>query len=216
MPGMASKAGLEPFLTPERLAPYRGAVGGDLDAALPLYEWNTQIGAALLEVLGHLEIVMRNAMDRSLSVWFSTTPLTGEWYDDPLHLFDSYRTDDVQAAHGRLARAGKADTHGRVIAELPFGFWRFLLSGRYQTTLWAQALRHAFPGLQPQSRAVVYGIVDDLGTLRNRIAHHEPIHHLDLAKRHADLLQLAAYIDPGVGAWVDSVSRVATVLAARP
>jgi hypothetical protein len=187
-----------------------------LDAAIALYEWNAQIGAALLEVLGHVEIVLRNALDRSLSAWFSTTSLPGEWYDDPLNLFDAYGKEDVNAARDKLARARKTETHGRIIAELPFGFWRFLLSRKYQNTLWAQALRHAFPGLQPQTRSVVYNIVDDLSTLRNRIAHHEPIHHLPLGSRYADLLRLATLIDPGVGGWIVSVSRFSAVSGARP
>ena len=57
--------------------------------------------------------------------------------------------------------AGEADCQQERVRieadpELSFGFWRFLLSKRYQNTLWAPHLRKAFPGMRTQSREVVY------------------------------------------------------------
>lgn len=77
-------------------------------------------------------------------------------------------------------------------------------------------MRHAFPGLQPQRRADVYDLVDAHSRLRNRIAHHEPVHQLDLARHHEDVLRLAGYVDADVRAWIASVSRVGDVLSSRP
>jgi hypothetical protein len=51
--------------------------------------------------------------------------------------------------------------HGKVVAELTFGFWRYILAGTYQATLWSPALRHAFPHLRTRDRAAVYGPVDN-------------------------------------------------------
>ena len=209
-------ARIRPYLSAERLAPYQLATGGDPEKALRLYEWNAQVGAAFLEILGHLEIVLRNALDRQLQIWHDAQGLPGRWYDDPLGVFDPHRRDDVSTARQRLQRDGKSETPGRIIAELSFGFWRFLLGRHYQNSLWAHALRHAFPGLQPQRRADVYDLVDAHSRLRNRIAHHEPVHQLDLARHHEDVLRLAGYVDADVQAWIASVSRVGDVLASRP
>jgi hypothetical protein len=105
---------------------------------------------------------------------------------------------------------------GKVIAELTFGFWRYVLAAPYQSTLWARALRHAFPNLNPARRATVYQLVDRLNSVRNRVAHHEPIHHLNIAARHQEVLLAASWIDPAAAAWIAATSRVTTVLEMRP
>jgi hypothetical protein len=126
-------ARIRPYLSAERLARYQLATGGDPEKALRLYEWNAQVGAAFLEILGHLEIVLRNALDRQLQTWHDAQGLPGRWYDDPLGVFDPHRREDVSAARQRLQRDGKSETPGRIIAELSFGFWRFLLVGTTRT-----------------------------------------------------------------------------------
>lgn len=207
---------LEHRLSPERLKPYRYAVGNDLDAALRLYTWNAEVGAAFFEVLGHFEVILRNALHDQLTTWHAARGRPGEWYDDPAGVLKQARREDIAQARGRIARDRKTETPGKVVAELMFGFWRFLLDKGYQTTLWAQALPHAFPHLQPQQRQAVYDPVERFARLRNRIAHHEPIHHLPLAALHGDMLTVAGYIEPGLQAWIDGLSRVPGLLAARP
>lgn len=103
-----------------------------------------------------------------------------------------------------------------MVAELSFGFWRFLRDRRYQTTLWPQALRFAFPHQGSSTRREIYAAVNDLHRLRNRIAHHEPIHHLPLAARHLQLLRVVGHIDPAVQAWISGLSRVPELLRAWP
>jgi hypothetical protein len=60
-------------------------------------------------------------------------------------------------------------------------------------------------------------------TLRNRIAHHEPIHRptiaktgRDIAGMHEALLDLLDWIDHDVHHWVTANSRVPALLQARP
>jgi hypothetical protein len=100
-----------------------------------------------------------------------------------------------------------------VIAELTFGFWRYILTAHYQTTLWAPALRRAFPHLGSQRRAAVYPLIDRLHSLRNRVAHHEPVHALNIAARYKELLHVSGWIDPAAAAWIGQTSRVPDVLA---
>jgi hypothetical protein len=207
---------LEERLSVARLRPYRQAGGGDLEPALALYAWNTLAAGAFFEDLGHLEVVLRNALHTELAAWHANNRRPGEWYDDPAGLLAPQRLDDVAAARQRLSRSRQVETSGKIVAELTFGFWRFLLDKRYQTTLWAPALRHAFPHLTPRNRALVYEPLDRLHRLRNRIAHQEPIHHFPLPDHHADLLRLVGFIDPTVQTWITSGSRVPQILAARP
>ena len=44
----------------------------------------------------------------------------------------------------RISREGKAPTRGRVVAGLPFGFWRALFDKKYDG-LWVSDLHRAFP-----------------------------------------------------------------------
>lgn len=206
---------LEHHLTSERLGPYRAAAG-DLDSAIGLYEWNAQVGAALLEVLGHFEVILRNALAGQLRDWHAVRRLPGEWYHDPLGVLGPRRAVDIQSALDHLRRDRKRETPGQVIARLPFGFWRFLLGRRYQPTLWTQALRRTFPGLRSRRRTDVFIPVDELGRLRNRIAHHEPIHQLHLPHLHDNILRISGYMHPDLRVWIAQVSRVPDVLRHRP
>lgn len=207
---------MENRLSTERIGPYRRAVGGDLERAVALYVWNAEVAASFFEVLGHLEVLLRNALHDELTDWHSTRRRPLHWYDDPDGVLDEKRQADIATARMRLRRDRKEETPGKIVAELSFGFWRFLLDRRYQNTLWAQALRRAFPYLVPQRRQAVYGPIEHLARLRNRIAHHEPIHHLPLAQHHDDVLRVAGYMDPALEAWLASISRVPAMLGVRP
>lgn len=76
--------------------------------------------------------------------------------------------------------SGPRPHEGRVVAELTFGFWRYLLIARYEHSLWNPAIRAKFSALGhlsgTDSRRQVYDRVENLNYLRNRVAHHEPIY----------------------------------------
>lgn len=212
---------LTTLLTPERLAPYRAAVGGDTDRALDLYEWNGRISAAVFEDLGYLEVVLRNACHHQLGRWHRARGGAGPWYLDPV--FTTASQDDIDKARRRATRAGRTELPGRVVAELMFGFWRFLHARSYEATLWTPCLRLAFPHLQPRRRQIVYTRLDHLNTLRNRIAHHEPVHGAriagtghDIAGLHTEMLEVLGWIDPVVEHWVRARSAVPSLLTDRP
>jgi hypothetical protein len=207
---------IEQRVSLERLGAYRAVAGGDLDRAVDLYEWNAAVSGAFFEVLGHLEVILRNALNEQLTVWHAATGRPGGWYDDPAGILDEHRHEEIATARERLLKARKSETAGRIVAELNFGFWRFLLDKRYQPILWAQALRHAFPNLTPADRRAVYGPVVRLNEFRNRIAHHEPIHRLDLTRLHQEALGIVDLIDHDVASWLSGLSRVPALSSARP
>lgn len=215
MPGDEPDAApIAAVLSPERLAPYLRATGGDLTAAVRLYEWNLAVSGALYEALGILEVAVRNALSAQLATHHGT--LAGNWYDDPLGVLSDLAHDDIAAARRRVRKLRRPETPGRIIAELSFGFWKFLLAKRYEATLWTGYLRHAFPNLQPQNRATVYRALDELHTVRNRIAHHEPIHNRDLTADTLTIYRLLDWIDHDVRAWAVTLSRLQPTIASRP
>jgi hypothetical protein len=217
-PAQWSPADLSRLLSSPRFGRYV-SVAGSAERAADLYAWNGRLSGAVHEELGMLEVVLRNALDRQLVKYHQVT-LNGDgrWYADPLMPWQSARMID-QIDRARAQATGNwrfPEVHGKVIAEVTFGFWRYVLAAPYQSTLWAPALRHAFPYLNPARRATVYQLVDRLNSVRNRVAHHEPIHCLNIAARHKEVLLAASWIDPAAAAWIEETSRVTTVLKMRP
>lgn len=209
------------LLTPERLAPYKAAAGGDIEGALDLYEWNSRISAAVFEDLGYLEVALRNACHNQLTTWNRRENNDAPWYFSTI--FGQESQKDIEKARRRSTRGGRSELPGRVIAELMFGFWRFLHARSYESTLWTPCLRHAYPHQISRRRQDVYTRLDHLNTLRNRVAHHEPIHRVqiagtgrNLAGLHDELLELLGWIDPVVENWVRTRSNVPALLRLRP
>jgi hypothetical protein len=198
------------------MQPYVDAAGGDHGAALRLYEWNSAVSGALYETLGHVEVVLRNALHQALSEHHAASGRPGSWFDDPARLLTQRMRDDVGLARERLAARRVPVTPGRVVAELTFGFWRFLLAKQYEHTLWIPALSHAFPLLRPSRRTAISRRVDRLNALRNRIAHHEPIHRRRLDLDHRDVLFVARAVCDDTARWIERTSRVDLTLALRP
>jgi len=206
------------LLSAGRFDQYVAAAGSTATAA-DLYAWNARAAGALHETLGAFEVVLRNALDHQLTAYHRIVLAgDGHWYADRSMPWRSEKLiKHIARARARASGDGKhPEIHGKVIAELTFGFWRYMLAAPYQTTLWAPALRRAFPHLGSQKRDAVYPSIDRLHVLRNRVAHHEPIHALNLTARHGELLQVATWIDPAAAAWIGQTSRVLTVLTARP
>lgn len=195
------------WMSHDRLRPYLVECAPNFTRAVALYIWNAKVAAAFFEALGHFEVILRNAMHEQLSAWHAHHTRPGEWYDDPEKKFDDRSLDEIRDARNRLSRKGMQPKPSLVVAELNFGFWRFLLDQKYQPTLWAQALHRAFPRMLKRRRADVQGPVSRLHQLRNRIAHHEAIHHLDLVNLYCEMIQVVEWINPATARWLSLTCR---------
>lgn len=210
-------AALGRLLTMERLRSYLSARDQNLSRALRLYEWNMSAGSAVMATTGMVEVIVRNALDRQLSVWADRKGHQ-DWLGAlPL---DQRGRDDIAKARSRATLRGRRpEEHGRVVAELSFGFWRYLVSQRYHASMWVPALHKAFPGVGAdirKGRREVERRLVNLMLVRNRAAHHEPIHRRDLRADFEDAIELVGWVDPEAGAWVGTVSALRQVAHARP
>jgi hypothetical protein len=205
---------LERRLSPERLGPYRAATGGDLATAIDLYEWNARISAALWETLGHVEVLVRNAMHEHLTAWSTARYGVPRWYNDPGKVLSFEARHDVQLARHRAITGGAPETPGKVVAELNLGFWRFLTAATYDRSLWRTCLYRAFPG--QGLRREVHEALRDLNRIRNRCAHHEPIHNRPIAQLHATALTVAGWVCEESSRWIAARSSVGRNLMTRP
>ncbi|MCL2652741.1 MAG: hypothetical protein FWD63_03015 [Propionibacteriaceae bacterium] len=199
---------LEVWASHARLAKYRQA-----SDPVALYVWSGELSAAVFELIGHMEVLLRNAIHVHLAAKSGAVP----WYDDQFYRFNHQTCQDIVKAKARAGGGGRTVTPDRVVSELTLGFWRYMLSATYQATVWPRA-SHAFQGLRrsQRNRANIEHDVLAIAETRNRIAHQEPGFTLPQAQLEADIVKLAAYIDPQAAQWMHSISRVSQVLAAKP
>ncbi|MFJ4295435.1 hypothetical protein [Curtobacterium sp. NPDC089689] len=197
------EAALEQLITADRLRSYRLATRSRAGAlSLYEYEWNMRASASVMELTGVVEVFVRNALDSELHR-LARRRQWSSWLDDlPL---DTRGRADLAKARMRASRNGRRpEVHGRVVAELSFGFWRYLVESRYLTTLWTPALHRSFPlgdgDLLARQRRVRERL-QQLHFVRNRAAHHEPIHARDLERDHDYAIELLGWISPVAAEW---------------
>jgi hypothetical protein len=137
--------------------------------------------------------------------WLNRVPLDGRG-----------RADIVKARERATGYGRFPEMHGQVVAELSLGFWRYLVAQRYLTSLWIPALHGAFPGGPNELRTRRRQVERHLAALmlvRNRAAHHEPIHGRDLLVDHETAVEVAGWVHPAAGAWFASRSTLPEVVA---
>jgi hypothetical protein len=204
---------LEATISRDRLARHVSDAAGDRTGALQLYVFNTTASEAFYTPLQGLEICLRNAIGSQLLRAFGITWI----HRGKMPMLQYPLTDMLANAEAGLRDDNKPVTHGSVIAELSFGFWVTILSGRYEMPLWRPLLRHAFP-LRPKGieRKQIHGALNAVRRLRNRIAHHEPILTRDLGKDHNTIVRLVSWMCADTADWVAAHSRLPQVLATGP
>ena len=201
-------AALISTISPTRFSTYRQQVESDA-GALQLYTWNTAAAAAFYGPLQTLEVTLRNAVHDVLSRSHGT-----RWFDNG-GLLRQAEQDKVEAAVQKLNELGKQPTAGRVIAELPFGFWVALFANAYDTTIWRTDLHLIFTP-RVRNRGGLHDALDRLRTLRNRIAHHEPIFQRILQDDYNRICNITGFLSTPTLAWLRHHSRVPSVLAVQP
>ncbi|WP_267716858.1 hypothetical protein [Streptomyces sp. CoH17] len=194
-----------------RLARYLRAARGNALVAERLYWWNVEASAALYGPLHCLELALRNALHRQLSRAYGR----GDWW----------AVAPLNPNGQRLVAKARAKCERRrpvpappddIVAELSFGFWASLVSGGsgYDRLFWVPTAHKAFPCYSGR-RDTLYDGLWSLVLLRNRIMHHEPVHHRDLAADHAKIYRMLGYIDPELAKEARSMDRFPSVLASR-
>lgn len=208
---------IDPWVGAPRFQRYLHARDGEHEGAVALYTWNAQVSAAFLEILCHLEVLLRNAIDRQFPSTDHATALSilhsEVWLCDPAILTPE-SLEKVNEAIARLQTEHKRPTRDRVVASLSLGFWQALFSGVYEE-LWRSRLFRAFPRGNGKRRQIA-NLFTPILHFRNRIAHHEAIFFNDLRAKHARILQLADLVDPEAAHYIATVSRVEGHLLEMP
>lgn len=198
---------LEEVLSVARMSPYLMATDQDWGQALRLYEWNTRVSAAFFESVHYVEVGLRNALYEAALARFGPS-----WLSASSTVLTPRSRKAVAVALDHAG--GPSAPPGNLVAELPFGFWWSLLSDEYNRRLWQPALRNAFEG--QVRRRKLHADLAELRLLRNRIAHHEPIHRRDVDEDFARVVRIAIRIADVLGRHIHATSRVQAVISERP
>ncbi len=232
---------LERLISVERFGTYVTACNRDRQQAAELYRWTGEIAGALLIDFRHLEVLFRNTIHNALVAHHSSLnsrPAGAQWFENPSwvrhHWWDNHAQNALDTAMRRAGHRHRSNPRpSAVVSELNFGFWRYVVSERYEQSFWMPALDHAnwsIPGsTAPKRRTRLETNIRVLHKLRNRIAHHEPIFapttftvqgggrlQYSLSDQAELLNEVLDWIDPIFASTSRSASSVPELLLARP
>jgi hypothetical protein len=209
---MLSREQAGAWIAPARLSFYLDAAHGEHQSAVALYVWHGRLSSVCGEVIHHVEVLVRNAIHQQLKAGQPENGLHS-WLADP----EVLRPTELTAVGNvitRVRRRGRQVTDDRVVAGLPLSFWSRVVGTSYED-LWTTRLHHAFAHGSGVRREVA-GPVNRMAHLRNDIAHHKSLLDVRVADRHADMLALAAAVDPAAAEWIAGISQVDAVLSQVP
>lgn len=163
-------------------------------------------------MVGHLEVLLRNTLDRTMAAHCRESAVGIPWFLLPTP-GGAAVAEQVDTVRERLRARGQENRH-QIVAGLSFGFWSGLLGTKYEE-LWRQGLRHAFPYGDGRRKQVAVA-AERVRKFRNRLAHHDSMVRVDVPFELRQILELAGYIDPAAALWLSSISRVMEVYRERP
>lgn len=212
-------------LSEPRLAPYLKITQARCDA-LALYEWSARTASAAFEVVGHLEVLIRNAVDACLRKYFNEEDRGIPWFLLSAPPGGEHVTGAVAAVRQRLhhqemslqARqstySGIRESRHQIVAGLALGFWTGLLGSKYED-LWRGCLYQAFPNSSGKRKEVATGL-ERVRKFRNRLAHHDSMINVDVPFEIRQVIEIARYVDDDAARWLEQLSRAMDVYAQRP
>ncbi|MEY4011212.1 MAG: hypothetical protein RIT22_336 [Bacteroidota bacterium] len=165
-------------MTHPRMNRYLIACNGNTRKAMTLYRKNLQLTQELFTVISCFEVALRNAIDTT-----TTIALGNDWLKNAAAqggLFDSTKCrltkDNINDAINKL----HTYSHYKLVAELGFGFWRFMFA-QNQFNATKRIVLRVFPSKPTSTPDIQYNNIyifnqlAQLNAIRNRMAHHEPI-----------------------------------------
>lgn len=198
-----------------RMRPYLLEADGDHKTAINLYKWNAELSAACFEVMSHLEVLIRNALDGCLQDYMKEQTCGIPWFLMPINSGPTQTSISASIDATRLRlRAQKKEIRPQIIANLSFGFWTNLL-GTPHEELWRHALHSAFPQSSGKRKDVA-AACNNLRLFRNRLAHPDSLLAVDVPFQLRKMLLVAGWIDPDARTWLESIERVSYVYSRRP
>src|SRR5690606_7405125 len=131
------------IMSEPRMNRYLLACGNDSRKAMTLYRLNLKLSQQMFTVISCFEIALRNAIDKHYKAIYGN-----DWLRDSIvagGFFNVHKTKRTKSiiykAHQRL---GAKYSHNKLIAEMDFGFWRYLFA-KPQFNAGGKTLMQVFP-----------------------------------------------------------------------
>ena len=157
----------------------------DKEKALLLYAYNIQLSQQLFAVISMFEVVLRNKINQCIQThtginnWLHQAIQKGGMFDTQLCQSSK---DCIDEAIKKLAKRKENTTlHDKLLAELSFGFWRYLFEPAQFKATGKILLKIAPKRPKTTTHTQHYNQkwfakeLKKINELRNRIAHHETI-----------------------------------------
>lgn len=167
------------IMSEPRMNRYLQACNGNSRKAMTLYRLNLKLSQQMFTIISCFEIALRNAIDRHYTQtlgndWLKTAVLPNGIFTVP----ECRRTKNI--VKKGIRSVNNNYTHHKVIAEMDFGFWRYLFAKPQFNTAGKTLLRifPAKPKSTPQNQynqTFIFNELEKINNIRNRIAHHEAI-----------------------------------------
>ena len=172
----------EEAISPERMHRYVSACANDTKRAMMLYRYNLKLSQEMYAVISCFEVSLRNKINKEMkanygSDWLRDFVMPGGRFDTDPRVEGTKKI--IKKAYEGLLRSRNYN-HTKLLAEMEFGVWKFMFNN-VQYRLSGRCLLNVFPN-KPTStpqlqydNAFVFNALDVINSMRNRIAHHEPI-----------------------------------------
>lgn len=172
----------EKILSANRMQKYVQACNGDTRRAMTLYRYNLKLSQELFTLISCFEVALRNCIDHQMVAHFGS-----DWLRDAVMPGGCFFSDQsvgktkriITNVYNELQNSGNY-SHSKLLSAMEFGVWKYLYSNAHYR-LTGRVLLHAFPN-KPRSNAhiqydhnYVFHELNYINSIRNRIAHHEPI-----------------------------------------
>jgi hypothetical protein len=195
-------------LTRYRLNKYLSITNNNVRQALRLYILNAKVSAAVMTDLHYVEIALRNKFERELNIKYGN-----DWFKnkDFLRLINEHNRGVLLKAQKNAAKhwpSGQVLPPGKVVAELTFGFWSQLADRKLEHSLWVSCLSKSFTWSKAPKRSTFSLQLEKLRKIRNRVAHHEPIFHLDLMDTSRRIFEVGRVLCPMTAKVMNQTSTV--------
>ena len=157
-----------------RINRYLHASLNDQTLATKAYFLNIDISGNIFKAISFLEISLRNKINIVAPIVLDTK--STQWLFEVASGRVS-SSKDFKETRNKIKQAiaiSKDGTHDQVVCQLSFGFWCSIFSGFNYLILGSRVLKH----LKPSSKVNPDGLrsrLHAIRTIRNRIAHQEPV-----------------------------------------
>ena len=209
---------LQKLISQPRFDRYLKAAGNDPAAALALYQWNLELSGELLKILHLCEIGLRNGIAEALEAIHGPN-----WPKVQGFVVSLQNPSKGYSPRKDLtAVANKQASTGKVISELRFAFWERMLNAQHQNRIWDAHLQNAFPNLDYSkganaARDALRQKVIVVRSLRNRIAHHEPIfYRVDLSGDFRTIVEIVEARSKSAASWIAGFEKVTELISTKP